>query len=475
MKKEGSLKIVLSILVIILITLVSIWGVYKKAGIVMKNRLPDYKYGMELDDTNLINIEVQKEETTTPEVTTGETTETAETTETTETTEENGENTEKSEEKKEDVYTVKNYRKAKEIIEKRLKLMDVEQYTIRLDEGNGSMAIEVPTELSSLVSQNAFATGKLEIKIDDNGEIIGDNKSIQDVKTRINKDYANVKGAGMTVELTFVFTKEATKKFTDIKNNYDIFTQSETTETETTEGTDPTALTDNSGVTKRYITFYLDGSSIYSKPIDEIAEYGSTGTLPLSIGGYTHDNEEIEQSLKQANITKSLILTENLPIKYTTTATTSTIHSDISKKSIAIVATIAVLATCAYLIVKYKLKGVYGSLAIIGFISSLLLVVRFSNIVVTISSIFSIALMAILQFIYIAKILNGNTASKKFNEKTMDFVKIIIPIFLMSIAISFAKTVELNGFGEVIFWGILVFVLFNNILTRAMLTNAKNK
>lgn len=471
MKKEGSLKIVLSILVIILITLVSIWGVYKKSGIVMKNRLPDYKYGMELKNTNIINLEVEKEEATpapAPE-TTGEGEET-----TTETSTEG--NTENKEEKKEDIYTVKNYRKAKEIIEKRLKIMDIEQYTIRLDESTGAMAVEVPTEKSSLVSQNAFSIGKLEIKIDDNGEVIGDNKSIQDVKTSINRQYAHVKDAGSIVELTFVFTKDATKKFEDIKNNYPIYTEKKNeTEQTTQENTDPTALVDNSGVEKRTITFYLDGTALYSKPIDEIAKYASAGSLPLSIGGYSDDNEVLDSALQQANITKSLILTENTPIKYKTTATTSTIHSNISKKSIAIVAAIVALVLCAYLIVRYKLQGVYGSFAIIGFISTLLLTVRFSNVVVTISSIFSIALMAVLQFIYIMKVLKGSTASKKFNETTINYIKMLVPAFLMSIAISFAKTVELNGFGEVIFWGILVFVLFNNIITRAMLTNAKNK
>lgn len=471
MKKEGSLKIVLSILVIILITLVSIWGVYKKSGIVMKNRLPDYKYGMELKNTNIINLEVEKEEATpapAPEAT-GEGEET-----TTETSTEG--NTENKEEKKEDIYTVKNYRKAKEIIEKRLKIMDIEQYTIRLDESTGAMAVEVPTEKSSLVSQNAFSIGKLEIKIDDNGEVIGDNKSIQDVKTSINRQYAHVKDAGSIVELTFAFTKDATKKFEDIKNNYPIYTEKKNeTEQTTQENTDPTALVDNSGVEKRNVTMYLDGTSIYSTTLEDFAKYASAGSLPLSIGGYSDDNEVLDSALQQANITKSLILTENTPIKYKTTATTSTIHSNISKKSIAIVAAIVALILCAYLIVRYKLQGVYGSFAIIGFISTLLLTVRFSNVVVTISSIFSIALMAVLQFIYIMKVLKGSTASKKFNETTINYIKMLVPAFLMSIAISFAKTVELNGFGEVIFWGILVFVLFNNIITRAMLTNAKNK
>lgn len=472
MKKEGSLKIILSILVIVLVTLVSIWGVYVKSGNTMKNKLPDYKYGMELKDTNIINLEVEKEEKSEEPATTA--------------TEENQteegqaeENGEASENKEENIYTEKNYRKSKELIEKRLKIMDVEQYKIRLDEKTGNMAIEVPTEVSSLVSQNAFSTGKFEIKIEDNQEVIGDNKSVQDVKASINKDYANVKGYGSIVELNFVFTKDATKKFNDIKNTYELYTEKEQEENQTEEAaseeTDPTALVDNSGVEERKVTMYLDGTSLYSTTLEDFVKYASSGTLPLSIGGYSDDTKVLESALKQANITKSLILTENLPVKYKTTATTSNIHSNISKKSIAIVFAIILLVMCVFLIVKHKLAGIYGSLIIIGFISTLLLIVRFSNVALTISSICSVALMAVLQFIYILKLLKGSITSKKFNEKTVDFIKMLIPTFLMAIAISFAKTIELIGFGEVIFWGIIVFVIFNNIITRAMLTNAKNK
>ena len=35
--------------------------------------------------------------------------------------------------------------------------------------------------------------------------------------------------------------------------------------------------------------------------------------------------------------------------------------------------------------------------------------------------------------------------------------------------------VEISNFGMVIFWGLILFELFNNIITRAIFTNAKNK
>jgi len=50
-----------------------------------------------------------------------------------------------------------------------------------------------------------------------------------------------------------------------------------------------------------------------------------------------------------------------------------------------------------------------------------------------------------------------------------------IPVFLMSIVLSLAKIIDLIGIGNVVFWGFVVFGIFNNIITRAILTNGKNK
>ena len=483
MKKEGSLKITLSILVITLVTLISMWGVNVKSGSTMKNKLPDYEYGMELKSTNIINLEVVKketseentaEETATAQEQTGEaTTENAEVA-----TAEQPEATEQKKEEKKEENNVKEYRKAKSILEKRFALMEVNQYTIRLNEKTGNMAIEVPTEFASLVSQNAFSKGKFEIKISDNEEVIADNKSVQEVKTSINNQYANVQGYGSIVELNFVFNKDAVKKFTDIKNNYELTVMhddsKEDEQAPTGEAQDETSISNTGSVEDRKVNLYLDGNSLYSTTLEDFVKYASTGTLPLSIGGYTDDTKALESSLQQANITKSLIMTENLPVEYTSSST-SNIHSDISKKSIIIVFVVIAAAMIIYLVVRYKLKGLYAGLTILGFISTLLLIVRFTNVALTISSIFALAVTMVLQFIYLIKLLSGKSNTKNFNETTTTFIKILVPVFIMSITISFAKIVELIGFGEVVFWGIIVFAIFNNIITRAMLTNGKNK
>ena len=58
MKKEGSLKLILSLLIIVLIILISIGGIYVKDKNIMKNILPDYVLGMELDTNTIIKNKI---------------------------------------------------------------------------------------------------------------------------------------------------------------------------------------------------------------------------------------------------------------------------------------------------------------------------------------------------------------------------------------------------------------------------------
>lgn len=477
MKKEGSLKITLSILVIILITLVSLCGVYIKSGGIITNKMPDYKYGMDLKDTNIINLEIKKEEAT--EESTDEDSEenTSE-----ENKEESATEEKKEEVKTENIYTAKNYDKAKNIIEKRLKIVNIDQYTIRLNKNNGNMALELPTDLSASISQSLFEKGKFEIKIKDNDEVIADNNSIKDIEARINTQYANVPDYGSIVEMNFVFNKDATKKFEDMKNHYEMtYTKAEEKSkqddsSEESEENSSGEIVDNTEILDREVGIYLDGSDLFSQTftLEDFLKYASTGKLSSTIGQYTDDSKKLEEALQQANSTKSLVLTENLPFEYTALHTEN-IHSNINKKSIIIVFAVALAIMVVYLLVKNKLYGLFGGLTILGFISSLLLVIRFSNVALTISSIFAVGIMMLLQFIFVIKLLNKKVTTKSFNDNIVEFTKMTIPVFIMSLVMIFAKTLDVIGIGQVVFWGLIVFEVFNNIITRAILTNGKNK
>lgn len=458
MKKEGSLKLILAILVIILLCIVSLGGIYAKDKNVMKNVLPNYILGMDLDTNTIIKLDVVKNEGNSSENTQEESNETEKNSES-----ENSENAENNTEKNnsengqaQNIYTVENFKQSKKIIEKRLKNAGINQYTLRLDEQSGTIIMEVPDDTNNDTLQNIFVVGKTEIKISENNEVIGDHNSISKITTAIDDSYVNY-GIGSFVKLDIEFSKDAVKKFEEIKNNYIIPTDEEGKQTENN------------------IIIAIDGSAICSMTETEFLETAVKGSLPLKLGDYTNDKTTLNNTLKEADSIKNIIQSGNLPITYSVNYTND-IHSNISEIGIISVFAVILIIMLVYLVLKYKLKGILAELDILGFGALLLLVLRYTNVEISIASIVSIATMLILQFIYSVKLLdNEKISSKIFTEETIKFTKMLIPAFIMSVVIAFANILEISGFGMVIFWGIILFEIFNNIITRAILTNVKNK
>lgn len=458
MKKECSLKIILATLVIILLCIVSLGGIYAKDRNIMKNVLPNYILGMDLDTNTIIKLDVVKNEENSSENPQEENNVTEKNSES-----ENSENAENNTEKNnsengqaQNIYTVENFKQSKKIIEKRLKNAEINQYTLRLDEQSGTIIMEVPDDVSNETLQNIFVVGKTEIKISENNEVIGDHNSISNITTAIDDSYVNY-GIGSFVKLDIEFTKDAIKKFKELKNNYVVPTNEEGNQTENN------------------IVITIDGSTICSMTETEFLETAVKGSLPLKLGDYTNDKATLNNTLKEADSIKNLVKSGNLPITYSVNYTND-IHSNINKIGIISVFAVILVIMLVYLVLKYKLNGIFAELSILGFGTLLLLFMRYTNVEITISSIVSIAVILIVQFIYLAKLLsNGKITSKMFNEETVKFTKMLIPAFIMSVVIAFANILEISGFGMILFWGIILFEIFNNIITRAILTNVKNK
>lgn len=474
MKKEVSLKKVLAILVIILVCLVSIGGIYSKDKNIMKNILPEYVLGMDLDTDTLIKLEVVKDEDNSSE-------------ETGETEDSKASESENEGQAKEDIYTLDNYKKTKKIIENRLKTAGVEQYAVRLDENTGSIVLEIPKSTDTDILQNLFTVGKTEIKLvknivsensdtesendvsevqnNDNTEtveeIIGDSNSIKKITAAIDNSYEGY-GIGSVVKIDVEFNKDIINKFKELKNN-------------------------GENQANNNIQILIDGNAICSMGESEFLESAVNGILPLKFGDYTKDTDTLNKTLNSANSIKNIMENGNLPLAYSVQYSNE-IHSNINQYGIISVFVVLLAVMFIYLVVKYKTKGILAELSILGLGAFLLLVIRFTKVQISIATIVAIASVLILQFIYLIKLLNNSKISSKvFNETTIEFTKMLIPAFIVSVIgavlpalneskiIPFGNIVEISDFGMVIFWGIVLFELFNNIISRAILTNAKNK
>lgn len=476
MKKEGSLKSILAILVIVLVCLISLGGIYVKKNNVMKNVLPDYVLGKDLDGSIIVKLDVNKSEDSSEDTkedensdSEGDSQENNETQNTDENaSEDQSETKTENGQAEQNIYTVENYNKTKQIIEKRLKIVGMENYELRLDEQTGSIVIEVPesSELSTIGS--VIKTGKTELKIDETNEVIGDKNSIKNFKTSID-DSNKSSGYGSAVKIEIQFSKDAVKKFKELNDNY------------------VAPVDENGTTTENKVSLLVDGTSIVSIEEKEFLESAVNGSVQLW-GNFSTDNKVIDSALLSIDKVKMLIDTEDLPITYNANYVSEGIKSNINKTGVISVFAVLLIVMCVYLLIKYKLQGLLGELSIVGLGSLILLTLRFTKIEISISTIVAFAGMLILQFIYLTQILKTEKISEKvFNEKTGEYTRMLIPLLIFtivaaiipilakSIIIPFGNIQEIANFGMVGFWGLILFELVNNILTKAMIVKSKNK
>lgn len=160
MKKNVGLKI-LVVLVILAICLISFVGIYKKDKNQMVEVLPEYQLGMDLNGAREVVLKVSDD---TNEVIYDEQGNVTEDGLDEEGNLKEGYKKEEVKVNKDEVLTEENFKRAKQIIEKRLATMSVYEYEVRQNLEDGTITIELPEndDTDAVISNLAYA-GKFEI------------------------------------------------------------------------------------------------------------------------------------------------------------------------------------------------------------------------------------------------------------------------------------------------------------------------
>ena len=157
------IKILTITLIIVLITMVAFFGIYTHVQNRMENQVRNYSYAMDLDGSRTIRLKVSDENKTTVKDAEGNEVADSENL-TDEQITQNGYTKEETPYNSDEVKTVENYRKSKEILEERFKELNVDNYIIKLDEETGDILVEITENdnTDSIVS-NIGTPGKFEI------------------------------------------------------------------------------------------------------------------------------------------------------------------------------------------------------------------------------------------------------------------------------------------------------------------------
>ena len=447
-----TIKIITIILLIVLISMIGFFGIYKQNKNQMSNIVKDYTYAMDINGARTLKLTLNSE---------------------------NGD----------DVKTAENYETAKTIIEKRLKKLDVQEYKIGVNEETGEITVQIPenTQTDEIVS-NLTTVGKFEIIDSETNEVLLDNSSIKSSKVLYNTT-----PSGTSVYLEISFDKNGKNKLEEISKTY-VKSENNTTENTTSEDTNSTeekennteeanTTSENSTSTEKKITMKIDDDEIMSTSFDEAI---TTGKIQLSVGQASTDSSTVQGYVKQAQNVATVLDTGKLPVKYDVEKN-QYVLSNISKQDliyVAIAMAVVAIIGIIVLIVKYKTNGLLAGISYIGLSALYLIAIRYTNVTISIDSIFAIGIILILNYIFTNMLLSNirkmndskveNAVGKSVSETYKKFFMRIIPICVVVITFCFANWIPMNSFGMTAFWGIAIIAIYNAIITNGLL-RIKNK
>ena len=445
-----ALKRTLIILLIILLALISFGGIYIQKTKFVENILPEYKLGP--DFTGLRNIGLKVSDATKDiyydldgNVV-----------------DEEGKNTTKKVESvnKEENLTKDNYKKAKEIIEKRLEKIKqvqytsagivenkaIDYYTIKQNEETGKIELKLPENANTdMVLRYVATKGDFTI-VDDQDNVLMDNSYIKEAYV----GYSST-SSGVTVYLTIQFDKQGTEKLKEISNTF-IKTTDE-------EGNDTT----------KKIKVKIDDSEMLNTYFTEEI---SNGMIQLSFG--TATGNSLATYAQEAKNLETLLNAGNLPIVYEADEN-HYVLSDINKDMLfipAIVIMSLLVIGIIILIVKYKVKGLLGAISIIGYIATFLIIVRLTNVVITLEGVAGIITSIILEYISIMYALNKikENTDLTCNQCFTKFLPILVPIAISTVILCFVKWLPIYSFGMTMFWGIILVIVYNHVVTKLLVS-----
>lgn len=441
--KGNSLKKVLIFLLIVLVSMISFAGIYVKDDNQMKNIIPEYLIGSDLEGYRVIRLNVSDETKDIIKDAEGNVIESA----TDEEIQENGYTKTSEPVNKEEDKNRDNYLRARRIIANRLETLQVSDYKVRQDLDNGSIIVEIKEDArTDDIISSLLTKGKFEIQNNDTKEVLLTDEDIKDSKVLYSTTTT-----GTTIYLDIEFNKEAAKKLEDISREF-------------------VSTTDSEGnTTEKQVQLLLDDESMTTISFPTVI---TNGKLQLSVGSQSSDTTEttdsstLNKNIVQAQSMATVLSNREMPLVYTSESNRY-VQTSIDKESTKIVLIVAMSILgimMLALIIKFKVKGLLAVISHIGFNAILLLLVRFTNVEIGLGGLIALGLVQIINYILLVMMLRNDT-----KKAVVKFTYRIIPAYIISIVFTFMNFLPIYSFGMVIFWAITTTLIYNTLITRNLI------
>lgn len=420
-RKTKPLIILAYVIVILLISLVSFGGIYVKDKNKMTNVLRDYILGTDLGASRNIVIKVDEEN--------------------------------------KELLTEENYAKARDIVVSRLKYMKLDYYEMKFDESTGTIYMDVPeNSRADYAAQYSVTKGEFKIEDNDTGELLLSKADVKEAKVQYQTTES-----GTTVVLNIEFNKDGAEKLRNISNTYVQSTDS--------EGNDTT----------KKIKMSLDDTTIMTT---YFAQEMTDGQMQVSLGT-SSDSEQIQNRITQATNIAVFLNTDTMPLTYKIDVNKS-VYSSLTDNvlKIAIIVSIVIFALLLiYMIIKYKKEALLAVVTNIGFVAILLLIIRYTNVDITLTGLITIPISVIIQYVFLMNILKVKTEKidndskiKRVKETIRSGIEKLIPVAVIAVVFALTKWETVYSAGMLLFWEIAVLILYNLSTLKIMfLKNEQSK
>lgn len=361
--------------------------------------------------------------------------------------------------------TKENYKKAKEILQGRLKALGVDDYAVRLNEDTGDIIIELPDNIiTDTILQYLLCKGDFSMQdSEDKTELM----KKEDIKSA-SVVYGNEQTGEVTVYLDIKFNKEGTKKLAEISKEY-IKVEEENGNNEVNNET-----ADNTSDNQRKVSMIMEGTTFRTTYFGEEMK---NGELTIAVGSGT-DNQTVYEYATQAQVYAMLLNNGEMPVEYSVESS-EYIASNINKISlyiaIGVVLGIAVLLVI-YLIFKYKTDGIIAGISFISSIALLLLMIRYTNTSVSIGGLSAMLSLIVFDAFFMIKILNGIKANPSEEEARfitygayLQRFDVILVFLIIAVVFTFMPEVQVFSIGMTLFYGIVSLIISNLVFMRNML------
>ncbi len=458
MKKHTKTITIIIILVLALLMFASFFGVYKKNENGEKvNLLPNIKLGMEFGQTRTITANVSEQTTKTiydaeGNVITPE--------DGVEYTEEAGYKTVETPVNDASIKTLENYRKTKDIIEKRLEGNNIADFNIELDEKTGQIKLQIPeNESADEIEYLIKNTGSLILLDSETFEVVFDNSYFD--KAEVMRSQGDIE-TGIFLQLSF--NEEGTKRINELADIYKTTTEEQTDETGETKQVEKS----------KSVWVILNDSFLGATVLPNIVY---DGKIILTFAA-SSDTKELNEAVKSASQQAVLLNSGTTPLQYE--YSDEVVETNITTQSILLYLSaigMVFLLAYAYLIIKFKAKGFISIYFQVGYLAVLLLLLRLTSVTITMEGMAAIIISLILDYIFTyITLTNLNTEVEGMYKKSnLQFLFNSLPIYIIALVFTYGKLTYISSFGMTLFWGIIMVYLYNYVFTKFIYENLSEK